>query len=263
MKTRTDLGFIRTVLETADATSCYEAGKRHGLHHKTIYRWKAYRDQHPGWPTDQDIAEHQQAAEQLAERRARGAAVNRSYRKRRYLNRNQLLMVPALGTQRRLRALFALGWTSRDLAPLLGVGVARVGYLASDKQSTVLPETAAKVAAVYERLSMTVPADPEHLSPRHCAVHARQRRLAVRRGWAPPLAWDNIDDPDEQPTDWRYTPAARGEALTELVDRGAGITEVCSTLHVSREALEKWCARHGRSAEFVVLVSRESWSVAS
>lgn len=263
MKTRTDLALIREILETADATSCYEAGKRHGLHHKTIYRWKAYRDQHPGWPTDQDIVEHQRAAELLAERRARGAAVNRSYRKRRYLNRDQPLMVPAIGTQRRLRALFALGWTSRDLAPLLGVGDARVGYLASDRQSTVLPDTAARVAAVYERLSMTIPTDPPRLSPRHCGVRARQRRLAVRRGWAPPLAWDNIDDPAERPSDWRYTPASRSEALTELVDRGAGISEVCSTLHVSREALEKWCARHGRSTEFSVLVSRESWSVAS
>lgn len=39
--------------------------------------------------------------------------------------------------------------------------------------------------------------------------------------------------------------------------------EVCSTLRVSREALEKWCARHGRQAEFSVLVSRETWSEAS
>lgn len=265
MKTRTDLGFIRQVLELADETNGHQAARAHDLSPKTVYRWIHYRDQHPSWPTDQQIHDHREAAEQLAERRARSAALRRSYITRRYLARGERLTVPAVGTTRRLQSLFALGWTSTDIAARLGVGHARVGHLATTgKQDRVLRDTAAKVAAVYDELCMTIPQDPdEPPSPRHCRVHDRQRRIAARRGWAPPLAWDDIDDPDEQPSDWAYVPATRGEALTELVDRGAGISEVCAALRVSRSALEKWCERHGRTAEFSALLARETWSVAS
>lgn len=265
MKTRTDLGFIRTVLDQATETNGHVAAKTYGLSPKTVYRWLHYRDEHPEWPTDEQIAEHRDAAARLGEKRARDAALHRSYMKRRYLARGERMTVPAIGTTRRLQALFALGWTSTDLAARLGVGNARIGHLATDgRQQRVLRTTAAQVAALYDELCMTIPQDPDILpSPRHCRVHDRQRRIAVRNGWVPPLAWDDIDDPDEQPGEWRYTPAARGEALTELVDRGAGITEVCAALRVSREALEKWCARHGRQSEFSALVSRETWSEAS
>ena len=259
MKTRTHPAEIRSILARVDATSGYQAAKEAGLAPKTVYRWIHYRDKHPEWPTDHDIAEFERLDAELAERRAHGAALHRSYLTRRYLARGALMQVPALGTTRRLRALYALGWTSTDLAPLLGVGHARVGHLASERQEKVHRVTAAKVAEVYDRLSMTVPQDPDVLpSPRHCRVHDRQRRMAARRGWAPPLAWDDIDDPDETPTDWRYQAADRADVFAELVLRGDSLTQVCAALKVSRKSLEKWCSRHDLSSAYSALVAREN-----
>lgn len=162
-------------------------------------------------------------------------------------------LVPALGTRRRIEGLGFLGYSTSDLSRR--AGRTRSWLLKVTRNEWVQQETAELVAAMFEQLCMQPAPDTD--------ASRRTRARARRAGYVPPLAWDDIDNPDEQPAGWQYTPAARGEALTELVDRGAGITEVCSTLRVSREALEKWCARHGRQAEFSVLVSRETWSEAS
>jgi hypothetical protein len=66
----------------------------------------------------------------------------------------------------------------------------------------LLRTTADAITRVYDELSMTVPQDDEAgRSPRAGRIHDRQRRLAARRGWAPPLAWDDdtIDDPAATP----------------------------------------------------------------
>lgn len=103
--------------------------------------------------------------------------------------------VPAIGAQRRLRALMALGWSSNAIATHAGLPdrnhVLRVLNGQKGKPTTwVERKTHEWVCRVYDDLSMTVPTTP---------YAARTRAYATARGWSPPLAWDHIDDATEQP----------------------------------------------------------------
>jgi lambda repressor-like predicted transcriptional regulator len=156
-------------------------------------------------------------------------------------------LVDATGTKRRIQALVSLGWTLHEISTEAGGYTKNWAHLLL-KQDTVTSTTAAKVDAVFERLSMTVPIGP---------YRNRTRNRAARNGWLPPLAYDNIDDPDEQPTDWHYRDPDRADLLADLVEQGAGITEACTRLKVSRDTLERWCARNGHSGLYSQLVARE------
>lgn len=95
--------------------------------------------------------------------------------------------VPALGTQRRIRALMRLGWTSADIAPRMGSSPEYVQYLARDGRSRVWRKTAEQVDAAFRSMCMT---------PGPSTITTKR---AEKKGWAPPLAWDDIDDPNETP----------------------------------------------------------------
>ena len=156
--------------------------------------------------------------------------------------------VPAIGTLRRFQALIALGHTGPQIASCAGLSLRTLRSIGYHGSTTVHAETARKMAAAYEQLCMVRPIG-------HYANRARS--MANRRGWAPPLAWNDIDDPDEQPHGWQYTPVSRAETLAELDQMRAGITTVCETLNITRTALEKWCARHDLTPLYSRLVDRE------
>lgn len=96
--------------------------------------------------------------------------------------------VPALGTKRRLQALAALGWDFYSIATEAGQHREWVWQIY--RRDTVHTRTAQKIQAVFEHLCMTRPEG---------WVADRARRQAAARGWAPPLAWDDIDNPAERP----------------------------------------------------------------
>lgn len=100
--------------------------------------------------------------------------------------RGELILLPAIGTQRRIRALMRLGWTAADLAEHLGCVPEHVRNIIRNRAS-VRPETAAQIDAVFRKLCMT---------PGPSSITMQR---AERKGWAPPLAWDDIDDPNETP----------------------------------------------------------------
>lgn len=91
--------------------------------------------------------------------------------------------IPAAGTARRIRALNAIGWSNAHLGARLGVTRDRVAQYANAER--VERPTAAKVARVYDELSMTP------------GPSVKARTWARKRGYMPPLAWDDetIDDP--------------------------------------------------------------------
>lgn len=97
------------------------------------------------------------------------------------------------GTRRRLHALQALGWSGTVLAHHLGVDDALVGRWS--RAEHVTRSTATRVAALYERLSGSVP--PARTPAEKVSV-TKARRHAARNGWVTPLAWDDIDT-DEHP----------------------------------------------------------------
>lgn len=161
------------------------------------------------------------------------------------------------GTQRRLRALVALGYTWRALDGYLGYHNMAEKW-GNQPLRYVFPSTVAKVAAVYERLSMTLP--PNETTAEKAAA-SKARGLARRKGWPPPLAWTDIDDPTEIPTGWERLAtdavADRHAELDDLLESGAWLSEACRVLGVTAESLEKWAYRNGRSADYLRLRDRE------
>ena len=114
-------------------------------------------------------------------------------------------VIDATGTHRRIQALAALGWPLKQLGPHLGVAPETVGRLL--RQQRVYLTTANKVAGLYGRLWNTRPED--HGIRPTSAVRARQH--AQKKGWVPPAAWDDIDDPGEQPQGVIGKPLGRDE----------------------------------------------------
>lgn len=154
--------------------------------------------------------------------------------------------LPGVGTHRRIQALACLGWSTADLSRRLGMH--RSYLLKALRRPTLEPTTVHAVADLYEALCMT------H-SPAKTA--ARTAADARARSWVPPLAWDDIDDPDEQPTGWEYLPPSRREQLVELDSLGYSVSEVCRRLHLSEDALQKWCGNQGLSGVYRRLAARE------
>lgn len=96
----------------------------------------------------------------------------------------------AAGTRRRIQALACLGWSISEQARRLGWTVANYANLQNRNQ--VSAKTARAVRALYDELSMTPAGERPGAE--------RARRDAVRKGYQPPLAWDDdlIDLTDEE-----------------------------------------------------------------
>lgn len=95
-------------------------------------------------------------------------------------------LVSPLGTRRRVEALQALGWSRRSQEERLGWCRSRLTGVCG--ASKIMARNAKAVTGLFEVLSGTPgPSD---------AVRA----YAARRGYVPPLAWDDPDDPDEVPS---------------------------------------------------------------
>lgn len=140
-------------------------------------------------------------------------------------------MVDPTGTVRRIQALQAIGWNCRDIGTRCDKGDEWARLVARSKRVTTT--TAFAVAQVYDELCMTVPE----------GVYAeRTRRQAREKGYAPPLAWDDIDDPSEVPNlggrDHEIDPV--------VVDRLLSGRRIPSTQAEKLEAMRRWLAQ-GRS----------------
>jgi hypothetical protein len=91
--------------------------------------------------------------------------------------------------QRRLRALHSIGWSWMALSSYLNSTDRWPSLLANQPPPTVTRATDRQVRDLYDRLSLTP------------GPSARARTWAAKRGWAPPLAWDDdtIDNPNAAP----------------------------------------------------------------
>lgn len=106
--------------------------------------------------------------------------------------------VDACGSRRRLQALATRGWTIKYLAGRCGLKETTAGVISTGRNRRVTPATARKITALYDELWDQGP--PETTSEERRAA-TLVRRLAARKGWVPPLAWDDdtIDDPAATP----------------------------------------------------------------
>jgi hypothetical protein len=110
---------------------------------------------------------------------------------------------PALGTQRRIQALIALGWSGERIAASAGIDQKHLWHVM--KRARVARKTANSISSAYDCLAMQIP--PTTTRGERIA-YSKAKALAARRGWAPPLAWDSID------TD----PAPRGQRSRSYCD---------------------------------------------
>ena len=101
-------------------------------------------------------------------------------------------LVDATGTRRRIQALMCLGWSQSELHRRSGIH--QEVFSEHLYSATVTSKSRDRVAALYEDLSHLIP--PTDTMSQRISVN-RTRALAQRRGWAPPLAWDDIDNDPE------------------------------------------------------------------
>lgn len=104
--------------------------------------------------------------------------------------------VDSLGSQRRLQALVALGFSLNWLAEYAGYG--RSYFKAVLTQDRIGIDRARAVNEVYERLWNKNPLTETGMQKQ---IVTKAKNMARRNGWVPPMAWDDgrIDDPKHQP----------------------------------------------------------------
>lgn len=96
--------------------------------------------------------------------------------------------VASLGSVRKLRALAALGHSSRLLASRSGLSQSLVLAMLAGEIKNIRPQTKAAVDALFKQMAMTP------------GTNRTAAMRAARKGWAPPLAWDDdLDDPGALP----------------------------------------------------------------
>ena len=99
--------------------------------------------------------------------------------------------IPMIGTQRRLRALMAAGFTAEMIAPRIGVHKRAVVKLtANEHQPYVWARTARAVADLFEEWRLIT--GPSNIT----------RSRSASKGWDLPSAWDvdEIDNPNAKPS---------------------------------------------------------------
>jgi hypothetical protein len=110
-------------------------------------------------------------------------------------------LVPTFLVTRRFRALARMGHSAREVQELAWGYKRSNGTQSWMAKSTMSRERFDRLDAVYQRLS-AIPGD-----------NWRAKNYAVRRCWAAPLDWNNIDDPTEVPHN--ETPEGRVERERE------------------------------------------------
>lgn len=155
----------------------------------------------------------------------------------RYVRRQPGSRIPNVGTRRRLQALARMGWTIRMVAADCGLPESTLGFAVTTNQ-TVWQSTHDAVAAAYDKLAGTL--GPSQLG----------RTRAANAGWLPPAAWDDIDDPDEQPDvtvlRGRQRPNLKADPaeVADLIDMGYGPQAIADRLGVRLDTVHKTIARH-------------------
>jgi hypothetical protein len=136
--------------------------------------------------------------------------------------------INAVGSQRRIRALQALGWTQRNLEDRLGLHPRRLSTVLV--RPKIYTPMARKIADVYDELSM-LPGPSE-----------KTRNMARNKGWPVPLCWDDetIDDPNAEPNTGERAYVSAADRINEL--RELGITDkraIASRLGIQPKSVER------------------------
>jgi hypothetical protein len=147
------------------------------------------------------------------------------------------------GTRRRLQALVTIGWPPAILAAALGMHLQQLHELLHRTEDQVAIRTAARVTGLFADLWDQRP-EQRGVKP---AAAGRARLLADRWGWAPPLAWDSLDDPAAAPElgDVVSRVDAVVEDTAELVAEGLSREGIAARLGIQWDAVRQAHRRAG------------------
>lgn len=153
--------------------------------------------------------------------------------------------VPATGTHRRVQALVARGWSVSRIGRELGFEAGN--FHAVMHREHVGAETHRQVAHLYERLWNV---EPPRAEWREKIAYSRSVAYAQRRGWLPPLAWDDIEnDPEPERTVVKQGRVTGEEVLDDvefLLDAGESPLQVATIVGRKPATLARLAERHER-----------------
>lgn len=163
-------------------------------------------------------------------------------------------LIPTRGAVRRVQALRALGWPSKNIGTRAGLSQKGMCALMVQKQTTVTTHLA--IARVFEDLHNQDPV----LYGVDLVIARRTRRYASTHHWAVPGAWADIDT-DKKPNRfvraWNFektAAGARGESVVEeteyLASFGFNKAEVCERIGIGWDSIK---AAHRRAGVEVPL----------
>lgn len=143
--------------------------------------------------------------------------------------------IPAVGTTRRLQALVAFGWSQSYLCARLGITDSNGTCLFTGKRTSVTAATARKVEALFAELQLTP------------GTNQRARTRGLRRGWAPPLAWDDdtIDDPAAVPDSGEHQSVSWADRYHELRDLGFSDVDIMRKWNAKPQSFITQLRRYG------------------
>lgn len=130
--------------------------------------------------------------------------------------------VPAFRAERRLQALMAIGYGANDVAARIpGMAPEHLRELCRGGRTVVYLKTFKKIDAVYQEL---------YRFPNEALGAKRVKTWARKSKYAPPFAWNDIDDPNDTPegVEWK---------IPRCMVSG------CSRKQEKRE----WCEKHYQS----------------
>lgn len=150
-------------------------------------------------------------------------------------------LIDSVGTSRRLQALVAIGWTETQLAERMSMGVGNFWRIVCGMRPRVTAATAARAVEIFAELW-------DQPQTGYFADHAR--RIAERREWRSPLAWDDIDtDPAPAVVDEQLQMTKADVFLEDvefLLDSGEAPEQVAIIMGRKPDAIAKLAERHDR-----------------
>lgn len=162
--------------------------------------------------------------------------------------------VSARGTHRRIQALAVRGWSLHKIA--MRLRMTSGNFWSLQQRDQVMADTHRRMAEIYEELWNQ---EPPHHEWHSKAAYTRALNFAARRGWLPPLAWDDIDNDPEPDATTDCSSSDTAEAFLEdvefLLDAGESPEQVSIILGRKPGTIAALADRHDR-----LDLARHFWS---
>lgn len=155
---------------------------------------------------------------------------------------------PVAGTKRRLEALMLLGWLPDTLARLAGVQPITIERILDGTTSAVNPTTYKNIKRIHDALWDW---PPQPLSTREANRVAGVKARARSAGFAPTMAWDDIDNPRAKPKGIRQDDSGTTgiDEIVALLRSGESALFIARRLKVRPESIARRLRRAGRHRE--------------